>query len=80
MTAPRFWLLISSLGWLVAESGCLISFDDYPTGDICDAEVAEARALDDPALRKCASERAKVIAPLDAGADTEVPDASDDGP
>ncbi len=75
----RFWLA-GPLGVLIGTlGGCFISFEEYPTGEICDADVAEAQALDDPALRKCANDRANQPTPVDAGADQEDAEAGLDG-
>lgn len=38
---------------VVGTKGCLLSFDDYPVGSLCDAG-ATANAANDPALRGCA--------------------------
>jgi hypothetical protein len=62
LLVPRRRLTLLSLAGLalcaVGTKGCLLSFDDYPVGSLCDAG-ATANATSDPVLRGCADAGAK---------------------
>jgi len=45
---PKAWLVLCA----ALAQGCLLSFDDYPVGALCDAG-APAKATSDPVLRGC---------------------------
>jgi hypothetical protein len=72
LLVPRRPLKLVSLAGLalcvVGTKGCLLSFDDYPVGSLCDAG-ATANAASDPVLRGCAGAAATSRQGSDANED-----------
>ena len=54
--ASRWWLSLALVLCGFAAQACLLPFDDYAEGDLCDAgrdAGIDLRAASDPALRGC---------------------------